>query len=520
MSAEPIAPRSARDAATAGRVLQVVRDRWWIPVACALVCAVGAVLVARASHPEYQATSRLLFRDFAVGSALFGSSVREPAIDPARDLATNTELLKSDAIAAAVVRALRLGTAPEDLRRHVRIFTGSGSDIADITVAADRPRLAARIANAYAREAVRARREADRAKVAEARASLLGRLHSLPGTAGREVRDLRDAVAKLVTLEAVQTGNVEVASVAGVPAQASSRHLARSALIAAMLGAALGLALAFGLERVDPRLKASDELEQRFGVGVLARVPRRARSGRNSAAFREAFRVLAAMVRFTSTHEGIRSIAVTSPSEKEGKTTVAFELALAAVEAGQRIVLVEADVKEPRLSGLIESSNGAGGSSAGLADYLAGKVALEKVVRRTRHQGLSFVPAGAVPPAGLIRLLEGQRGRAFVDRLERLADLVLIDCSAVGDSADAVVVAARAQAALLVVDLKWSTEREIDTALRRLTAGETLLMGAVLNRDAAMASTVSLDGARPGASGRTPRRPHATSVRSPTLDDR
>jgi capsular exopolysaccharide synthesis family protein len=519
LSLESIAPAPSRDDAPIGRVLRVLRDRWWIPLVCALACAFGAVLVARAGSPEYQATSRVLFRDFDIGSALFGSSLHEPVVDPARNLATNTELVKSDAIAAAVVRALHLRTDPDALRRHVRIFTESASDIADIEVTSDRPGLAARIANAYAREAVRARREADRTKVAEAHTTLVARRDSLPVTAVQERRDIGDAVNKLITLDAVQTGNTEVADFARVPAEANPRNVIRSGVVAGILGVALGLALAFALERVDPRLKGSDELERRFGVPVLARIPRRASSGRNSGHFREAFRVLAAMIRLTSEHERIRSIVVTSPTEKAGKTTVASELAFAAVEAGQRVVLVEADVKEPRLARIIEPSVGAGGFSAGLTLYLDGKVPIERVIRSTPQEGLGFVPAGAVPPTGLIPLLEGEEGRAFVEELSDRADLVLIDCAAVGTSADAVILAARADAALLVVDLRRSNEGATEAALQRLRASGTSLLGAVSNRDGATIHTVQTNGARPGASQRIPRRPRAASSSSKTVDD-
>ena len=517
MRIEPSAPADSTEGATIGRILRVVRDRWWIPLVCALACVAGAVLVARSGSPEYQATSRVLFRDFDIGSALFGSSLHPPAVDPARSLATNTELLKSDAIAAAVVRALHLRTSPDDLRGHVRIFTESASDIADIEVTSDRPTLAARVANAYAREAVVARRRADRTKVAQARASLVARFDSLPATAVQERVALTDAVAKLDTLDAVQTGNVEVASVARVPAQASPRHLMRSGLIAGLLGIALGLALAFALERVDPRLKESEELERRFGVPVLARIPRRAASGRNSGQFREAFRVLAAMVRLTSERERIRSIVVTSPTERAGKTTVALELARAAAEAGQSVVLVEADVREPRLSRMIKPSSGRRGASRGLAFYLQGKAPLEGVIRSTPWEGLSFIPAGAVPPTGLIPLLEGERGRGFVDELADRADLVLIDCSAVGTSADAVILAARAEAALLVVDLKQSSERVIDAALQRLRAGGTSLLGAASNRDGATISNVRTNGTRP-VSQHSPRWPRGVRSSSPSVD--
>ena len=513
------------DRNSAVEIIRLLRERWWIPLACALACVAGAALVSSRDQPEYKATSRLVFRQFGVAAALFGSDVVAPTTDPARQLATNTELIESNEVANAVIRTLRLRMTPDQLLSMVKVENHSASDLADVTVVASRPEEALRIANAYAEQAVVVRRQADQAKVAYAKALLNQRLDALPATAVSQRRELATAVAKLVELQAVQTGNTEVASLAGAPAQATSQNTARNAAIAALLGLTLGFALAFALERLDPRLKAPEDVEDRFGLPVLARVPRRGTSTRTVQAFREAFRVLAAMLRFSADGERVNAVAVTSSGEKEGKTTVAFELALAAVEAGQRVVLVEGDVSNPGLHPLIGDAldvgakrDGGASTKRGLTDYLSGRATIEDIVYRTSRPGLYFVPAGTVGPGEMMRLLESsQHGPTFLGDLgawrahrppseaegeptprargsraggrsksqapRDLPSLVLVDCPPVGSSADAVILATRADAVLLVVDLKRSTARAIDNALRRLRAGNVALLGAVVNRE-------------------------------------
>jgi capsular polysaccharide biosynthesis protein/MinD-like ATPase involved in chromosome partitioning or flagellar assembly len=526
VNAEPTSIPDKDSGDGVAQVLRLLRERWWIPLACALACAGGGVLMSAQAQPEYQATSRLVFRQFGVGTALFGSSVIAPTVDPARELATNTELITSRTVAGAVVRRLQLDMTPDQLLGRIKVQTESASDIARITVSSDRPADAAGIANAYVSEAVASRRQADQAKVAAARTLLVQRLAALPRAATAQRRELTEAVAKLVELEAVQTGNAEVASRAGVPTEAVSRQPVRTGFIGGVLGLALGVALAFALERLDPRLKEAGELEERLGVSVLARVPVRGPSANGTRAYHEAFRLLAAMLRLGSGDEGVTTIAVTSPGDSEGKTTTAFELALAAVEAGQRVVLIDGDGNRSALEAMVGGSHahrdrsGGGRSTRGLTDYLAGRAAIVEVVHPTPHPGLMFVPAGTVASPGLVRLLEGRLGRSFLVELASwptgrrlratrppdkrnghveaapgregdgrfgrdLPTLVLIDCPSVGKSAEAVILASRADAVLLVVDLKRSAAHAIDATLRRLTAANIRISGVVVNRDTA-----------------------------------
>jgi capsular exopolysaccharide synthesis family protein len=208
-------------------------------------------------------------------------------------------------------------------------------------------------------------------------------------------------------------------------------------------------------------------------------------------------------LRFASEHDAIGTIAVTSACEKEGKTTTSFQLAMATLEAGQSVLLVEADPFRPGLRALVGSRGDEPG--AGLLEYLAGAADLDDVIEQTAVPRLMFVPAGSRQPTSITALLEGPRGRSFVNDLSGLADIVILDCPPVGPRSDAVLIASYAHAVLVVVDLHRSKENDVLEVVRRLRQTGAHLVGFVLNRDASRSAAYEYEevGDAPTRRGRT-----------------
>lgn len=252
-------------------------------------------------------------------------------------------------------------------------------------------------------------------------------------------------------------------------------------LIAALLGLALGLALAFLRDRLDNRLRTSEDVETRFDSPVLARIPRRGRSDTSVTAFRESNRILRTNLQFAGQGRQLRSIAVTSGREGEGKTTIVAQLAVASAEVGQRVIVVEADFRRPALqSALLPDSTEA--LRPGLSNYLVEAASLDQVVFPTARPSIDIVPAGPLPPSPSA-LLESRRGRDAVSELLGDADLVIIDCPPLSIGADASVIASWVDGVLLVVDLGGSTDATVRSAIRQLEAVQARTLGLVLNRD-------------------------------------
>ena len=274
---------------------------------------------------------------------------------------------------------------------------------------------------------------------------------------------------------------ISLADAAPRPTSAARPKPTLYTLIAGIFGLALGIALAFLRERIDHRLRSSEDVELRFDRPVLGRVPRRGRAEASVTAFREAFRILRTNLQFAAGGAPLRSIAITSGSEGEGKTTTAVQLALATAELGQSVVLVEADFRRPRLQAELVTDKQEP-LRPGLSNYIVEAADLDDVVFPTSRPNIDLVPSGPLPPSPSA-LLESRRARGLVSALLEQADFVIVDCPPLGIGADASVIASWVDGVVVVVDLASSTDRAVVAGLRQLDAVQADTLGLVLNRD-------------------------------------
>ena len=277
------------------------------------------------------------------------------------------------------------------------------------------------------------------------------------------------------------TATISLADAAPLPTSAARPKPTLYTLIAAMLGLALGVALAFLRERIDHRLRSSEDVELRFDRSVLGRIPRRGRAETSVTAFREAFRILRTNLQFAAGSGRLRSIAITSGSEGEGKTTTAVELAMATAELGQSVVLVEADFRRPRLQTELLPDKPEP-LRPGLSNYIVEAAELDEVVYPTARPNIDIVPSGPLPPSPSA-LLESRRARGLIAALLEQADFVIVDCPPLGIGADASVISNWVDGVVVVVDLASSTDRAVIGGLRQLDAVQAETLGLVLNRD-------------------------------------
>lgn len=252
-------------------------------------------------------------------------------------------------------------------------------------------------------------------------------------------------------------------------------------LIAAFFGLALGLALGFLRDRLDHRLRTSQDVESRFEAPVLAGVPRRRRSKKSISAFLESYRVLRASLQFSTVGSPARSIAVTSGEAGEGKTTTVMQLAIASAEMGLEVIVVEADFRRPGLQRAFMPDR-VESLLPGFSNYLVGGASVEEVIHPTGLPNISIVPAGPLPPTPSA-LLESRFGNRATADLLSPADLILIDCPPLSAGADASLIATWVDGLIVVVDLGSSTDTTVRGALKSLEATHARVLGLVLNRD-------------------------------------
>jgi len=258
--------------------------------------------------------------------------------------------------------------------------------------------------------------------------------------------------------------------------------------MAVVFAAGLGVVLVFVLEHLDAGFRSLPQLEAVTGVPALGIVPRLSGMGRRGEAphdlivrqpnsvYGEAIRAIRTSLLLSRAPEPPRTVLVASSIPAEGKTTVALSIARAAAKAGQRVVIVDCDMRQPAMHKALGVPN-----LRGLAEYLMHETTLEEVIDIDPASGLHFVTAGHDPqnPADL---LGSERMQRLLERLKRAYDLVVFDTPPVLAVSDALVLLGRVDKTVFLV--RWgSTRREaVTAAIRMLIDAHADLAGLVLTQ--------------------------------------
>jgi succinoglycan biosynthesis transport protein ExoP len=258
-------------------------------------------------------------------------------------------------------------------------------------------------------------------------------------------------------------------------------------------GFLLSLLLALGVvllrERLDDSLHLADDEDELFGRPLLARIPEfaDARSSAARASIADAFRLLKINADFAAEGRG-RVLAVTSSGPVEGKSTTAAQLALTAAADGEKVVLVEADLRRPGLVGT-ELGGEYTPPRIGLSNLLVGVADIDDVLTpHPSRPGLTVVWPGPLPP-NPGALLRSQRFDALLDELRARFDRVIIDTSPISVGADASLAVTRADGTLYVVDRKSTRQSQARAGLNQLDTARARVLGMVINRAAVSRDT-------------------------------
>jgi len=283
----------------------------------------------------------------------------------------------------------------------------------------------------------------------------------------------------------LKTNNIRVVDKADVPRSPISPRKRRDLLLALFGGLTLAVGVAFFFEYLDTRIKSPDEIKVHLGLPYLGLVPAIPRGSADAEPlinngvppkFVEAFRTIRTSLLFSFPENRGRSIVVTSVGPGEGKTLVASNLAIALAQAGQRVVLVDADLRRPRLHKIFGHQQ-----EPGLSDLIIGKAKVSEVVRKSHIDGLSVLPAGSAPP-NPAELLLSPRFKGFISKLPDAFDWVITDSPPVMAVTDASIVAHVVSGVLFVVGSEMTSRHAAQVALEQLDSAKASFVGAVLNR--------------------------------------
>jgi succinoglycan biosynthesis transport protein ExoP len=280
------------------------------------------------------------------------------------------------------------------------------------------------------------------------------------------------------------SSHIRVVDEAEVPRKPASPNKPLDLALALFGGIAVALGSTFFFEYMDNRIKTPEELRSHLGLPYLGMVP--AISGTaphglliNNGVpgnFAEAFRAIRTNVLFSTTEDGGRSIVVTSTGPGEGKTVVSSNLAIALAEAGQRVLLVDADMRKPRVHSLLGVEQ-----EPGLSNVMVGAVKPSEAVRKTSVANLWVLPAGMHPP-NPAELLGAKRFKDFVATATQHFEWVILDAPPVMAVTDPCLVAHLAHGVLFVVGAEMTSRQAAARALEQLEHAKARPIGAVLNR--------------------------------------
>ena len=290
----------------------------------------------------------------------------------------------------------------------------------------------------------------------------------------------------------INAAPAELISTAAVPNEKSSPRLSISFVMSFALGLGLGLAAAFLAEALDDGFASSDDVERKTGAPALASIPQVRRSElrhsstttqhpaaymvqRQMSAFTEAFRVLRTTILFAAGQPKTQVVAITSALPNEGKTTVSLCLARVSALSGQRVLLIDCDLRRRSVKEVLDIE-----PEVGLLQVLSGEATWRQAIYLDEASGMCVLPvsgSGFTPK----EIFGAEDMSRLIAELRGSFDLIVLDCAPVLAVAETRVAAAKADAVVLVSRWQKTPMRAVRAALQQLHDAGASVRGVALN---------------------------------------
>jgi capsular exopolysaccharide synthesis family protein len=308
-----------------------------------------------------------------------------------------------------------------------------------------------------------------------------------------EVQKVASTVGEVVpgfiaNLERPTTGQspiiLRVAEPAGLPRFPVAPNKTRNVTLGALFGIIVGFGAAFIADALDTSVRTAEDVGLAAPdtpiVGTLLLNPGASKGPlvttmHPNSSQAEAFRQLRTNIQFLDIDHELRSLVVTSPVANEGKSTTSANLAISLAQTGQRVIIVDGDLRRSRVAEYLGLEG-----AVGLTNVLIGQVTLEEAMQEWSTVPMKVLASGPVPP-NPSELLASQAMLDLVHRLEDLADVVIFDSPPLLPVTDAAVLAAHTNGALLVVRANRTTRPQVTRSLDALNQVGAELIGVVLN---------------------------------------
>jgi tyrosine-protein kinase len=480
--------------------LTILRRRGLLIALCIIVVGAGAFFYSRQQTKQYTATASLVFNGNQVSQEVAGLQAVATS-DPATQQNTNLQLLTLGPMAAQTAQSIGGRLTASEVKGSTAVSAQGQSNVVKVGATWTSPEMAARIANTYATQFVADQLAASQGYFAAALALVQKQLIGLSPQqrVAPQGLALQDRAQSLGILSHLQASNVQVAQAANVPTSPSSPNVLRDTTLGLVLGLMLGLGLAFLLERLDRRIREPRDFERIYRLPLLGVIPASAALSQHTddaeGASRalppqeaEVFHMLRAHLRYFNVDRDVRTLVVASAAPGDGKTTVARNLAEAAAMMGSRVLLIEADLRRPKLGKALSIT-----STAGLAGVLIGAVSISDAIatvevdprRDNGHSSsghsLDVLIAGNVAPPNPAALLESAAMRDLLASVRSQYEVVIIDTPPLTAVSDAFPLLTQVDGVIIVGRI-GRNRRDIAARLHEILKGiDAPLLGVVAN---------------------------------------
>lgn len=409
-------------------------------VATGSAAAVNVVMT-----PMYESTTRLFVSTQSIENTaelLQGSSFTQQRVKSYADIVT------SPAVLSPVIAELNLDTSATDLAERMTALVPLNTVIVEIRVQDENPYMAKDIADAIG-------------------------------------NSLKDAVAELETPDGEVFSPIKLSVVQ--PGTLDFEPVSPRQLLNLGLGGLLGLVLGFGLallaESLDVRIRLSTDLEQLGVKAILGGIAMTDDARKNPLIVHanpksqraEAYRHLRTSVQFVQAAGERKSFVVSSAMPGEGKSTTTVNLAITFAQAGLKVLLLDADMRKPKVHRYLGIEG-----SVGLSDLLAGRYGLETVRQRWGNLQLDVIPAGQVPP-NPSELLASHGLQRLLEYAENNYDVVIFDTPPILPVTDAAILGKQTGGIVLVVAVGKSRKSQVAFAIKQVEAIDAHVLGVVQN---------------------------------------
>ena len=292
----------------------------------------------------------------------------------------------------------------------------------------------------------------------------------------------------------ITASNIQVVDQAEMPTKPFKPNKELNLLLASVVGLFLGVGLAFFLEHLDDTVKTPEDLEGLIQLPSFGIVPEAAHerrklldsnnscpvelitSGHPKSMLSEAYRSIRTSILLSTSGRPPRTIAISSPNPGEGKTTTVINTAIALSQTGVQVVVIDGDMRKPRLHKIFGKENG-----VGLSNFLSGNAELDSVIKNSEIPNLYYIPSGPIPP-NPSELLGSALFKDMIECLGSRFNHLVIDCPPLLAFSDSVIISTNVDGVIMVV-IDGKTPREtLQRSKEVLQQVDARILGVVINR--------------------------------------